>query len=145
MSKKHLNRIAMDMCTPTVERRPTTEDDIREDVFIADFNNAANLYYFLLDILDMTNHDVIDELGGDDTVENKIGYVICLCTDLGDGAPNILYCCVDGKELKDYIVEYESFDGLDFDKADSETLVNILLDELDYEDDDEDDWDEEDY
>ena len=29
--KKHLNRIAVDLCTPTAERRPTTAEDIRNE------------------------------------------------------------------------------------------------------------------
>ena len=142
--KKHLNRIAVDLCTPTAERRPTTAEDIRNDVFIEDFRNSEELYDYVLDLTNMSDEDVIDELGGDDTVENKIDYLIGFCTDPGDGSPNILYCCVDGKELDDDVVdEYDAFDGLDFDSVDSQTLVDILLDEhYYYEDDDEDEWDE---
>ena len=140
--KKHLNRIAVDLCTPTAERRPTTVEDIRNDVFIADFRNSKKLYKFVLDLTNMSDEDVIDELGGDDTVENKIDYLIGFCTDPGDGSPNIQYCCVDGKELGD-VVCYDFFDGLDFDSVDSQTLVDILLDEHCYEDDEyEDDEDE---
>lgn len=142
--KKHLNRIAVDLCTPTAERRPTTAEDIRNDVFIEDFRNSEELYEFVLDLVNMDDEDVIDELGNDDSVENKIDYLIDFCADPGDGSPNILYCCVDGKELDDDVVdEYDAFDGLDFDSVDSQTLVDILLDEhYYYEDDDEDEWDE---
>ena len=133
--KKHLNRIAVDLCTPTAERRPTTAEDIRNDVFIEDFRNSEELYEFVLDLTNMDDEDVIDELGGDDTVENKIDYLIGFCTDPGDGSPNIQYCCVDGKELDD-VLTYDSFDGLNFDSIDSETLVDILLDEHYYDDDD---------
>ena len=136
--KKHLNRIAVDLCTSTAERRPTTVEDIRNDVFIADFRNSKKLYEFVLDLTNMDDEDVIDELGSDDTVENKINYLIEFCTDPGDGSPNILYCCVDGKELED-VVCYDSFDGLDFDNADEQTLVDILLDEHCYEDDEDED------
>lgn len=140
--KKHLNRIAVELCTPTAERRPTTAEDIRNDVFIADFRNSKKLYKFVLDLTNMSDEDVIDELGGDDTVENKIDYLIGFCTDPGDGSPNIQYCCVDGKELDD-VVCYDFFDELDFDSVDSQTLVDILLDEHCYEDDEyEDDEDE---
>ena len=142
--KKHLNRIAVDICTPTAERRATTMDDIRNDVFIADFHSSEDLYDFLLDILNMTDKDVIDELGSDDTVENKINYLISFCTDPGDGSPNILYCCVNGKELDEHVVEYDPFDSLDFDKVDSQTLVDILLDEHCYDDDEYDDDEDED-
>lgn len=90
----------------------------------------------------MDDEDVIDELGSDDTVENKINYLISFCTDPGDGSPNIQYCCVNGKELDD-VVEYDDFDEVDFDDADSETLVDILLDNHEYEDED-DEWDEDD-
>ena len=139
--KKHLNRIAVDLCTPTAERRPTTAEDIRNDVFIEDFRNSEELYEFVLDLTNMSDEDVIDELGNDDTVENKIKYLLGFCTDPGDGSPNILYCCVDGKEL-DNVVEYDAFDDVDFDAADSETLVDILLDEHYYDDDDDDEWDD---
>ena len=139
--KKHLNRIAVDLCTPTAERRPTTVEDIRNDVFIEDFRNSEELYEFVLDLTNMSDEDVIDELGNDDSVENKIDYLLGFCMDPGDGSPNILYCCVDGKEL-DNVVCYDSFDGLDFDLVDSETLVDILLDEHYYDDDDEDEWDD---
>lgn len=140
--KKHLNRIAVDLCTPTAERRPTTAGDIRNDVFIADFRNSKKLYKFVLDLTNMSDEDVIDELGGDDTVENKINYLISFCTDPGDGSPNILYCCVEGKELNN-VVEYDAFDGINFDNVDEQTLVDILLDEHCYEDDEyEDDEDE---
>lgn len=140
--KKHLNRIAVELCTPTAERRPTTAEDIRNDVFIADFRNSKKLYKFVLDLTNMDDEDVIDELGGDDTVENKIKYLLGFCTDPGDGSPNIQYCCVDGKELED-VVCYDFFDGINFDNVDEQTLVDILLDEHCYEDDEyEDDEDE---
>ena len=89
----------------------------------------------------MSDEDVIDELGNDDTVENKIKYLLGFCMDPGDGSPNIQYCCVDGKEL-DNVLTYDSFDGLNFDNADSETLVDILLDEHYYDDDDDEEWDD---
>lgn len=139
--KKHLNRIAVDLCTPTAERRPTTAEDIRNDVFIEDFRNSEELYEFVLDLTNMSDEDVIDELGNDDSVENKIDYLLGFCMDPGDGSPNIQYCCVDGKEL-DSVLTYDSFDGLNFDSIDSETLVDILLDEHYYDDDDEDEWDD---
>ena len=140
--KKHLNRIAVDLCTPTAERRPTTAEDIRNDVFIEDFRNSEELYEFVLDLTNMDDEDVIYELGGDDTVENKIKYLLGFCDDPGDGSPNIQYCCVDGKEL-DNVLTYDSFDGLNFDSIDSQTLVDILLDEHYYDDDDdEDEWDD---
>lgn len=141
--KKHLNRIAVDLCTPTAERRPTTAEDIRNDVFIADFRNSKKLYEFVLDLVNMDDEDVIDELDGDDTVENKINYLIEFCTDPGDGSPNILYCCVDGKEVNS-VVEYDAFDGINFDNVDEQTLVDILLDEHCYDDDDEEDDEDED-
>lgn len=131
--KKHLNRIAVDLCIPTAERRPTTAEDIRNDVFIEDFRNSKKLYEFVLDLTNMDDEDVID-----DTVENKINYLIEFCADPGDGSPNIQYCCVDGKELDDVLC-YDSFDGLDFDSIDSQTLVDILLDEHCYEDDEDED------
>ena len=62
--KKHLNRIAVDLCIPTAERRPTTAEDIRNDVFIEDFRNSEELYEFVLDLTNMSDEDVIDELGG---------------------------------------------------------------------------------
>ena len=139
--KKHLNRIAVDLCTPTAERRPTTAEDIRNDVFIEDFRNSEELYEFVLDLTNMSDEDVIDELGNDDSVENKIKYLLGFCMDPGDGSPNIQYCCVDGKEL-DNVLTYDSFDGLNFDNADSETLVDILLDEHYYDDDDDEEWDD---
>lgn len=142
--KKHLNRIAVDLCTPTAERRPTTAEDIRNDVFIEDFRNSEELYEFVLDLTNMSDEDVIDELDGDDTVENKIKYLLGFYDDPSDGSPNIQYCCVDGKELDD-VLTYDSFDGLNFDSIDSETLVDILLDEYGYyDDDDEDEWDDDD-
>ena len=140
--KKHLNRIAVDLRTPTAERRPTTAKDIRNDVFIADFRNSKKLYKFVLDLTNMDDEDAIDELDGDNTVEDKINYLIEFCTDPGDGSPNILYCCVEGKELNN-VVEYDAFDGINFDNVDEQTLVDILLDEHCYEDDEyEDDEDE---
>lgn len=139
--KKHLNRIAAELCTPTAERRPTTAEDIRNDVFIADFRNSKNLYKFVLDLTNMSDEDVIDELGNDDSVENKINYLISFCTDPGDGSPNILYCCVEGKELED-VVCYDSFDGINFDNVDEQTLVDILLDEHCYDDDDDEDYED---
>lgn len=140
--KKHLNRIAVDLCTATAERRPTTAEDIRNDVFIEDFRNSEELYEFVLDLTNMSDEDVIDELGSDDSVENKINYLIGFCTDPGDGSPNIQYCCVDGKQLDDDVVCYDSFDGLDFDSIDSQTLVDILLAEHYYDDDDDEEWDD---
>lgn len=142
--KKHLNRIAVDLCTPTAERRPTTAEDIRNDVFIEDFRNSEELYEFVLDLTNMDDEDVIYELDGDDTVENKIKYLLGFCTDPGDGSPNIQYCCVDGKEL-DNVLTYDAFDDVDFDDADSETLVDILLDEYEYSEDDDDEWDDDEW
>ena len=136
--KKHLNRIAVDLCTPTAERRLTTAEDIRNDVFIADFCNSKKLYKFVLYLTNMDDEDIIDELGNDDSVENKINYLISFCTDPGDGLPNILYCCVEGKELNN-VVEYDVFDGINFDNVDEQTLVDILLDEHCYEDDEDED------
>lgn len=134
--KKHLNRIAVDLCTPTAERRPTTAKDIRNDVFIEDFRNSEELYEFVLDLMNMSDEDIIDELGENEPIVNKIDYLISFCTDPGDGSPNIQYCCVDGKEL-DYVVCYDSFADLDFDSIDSQTLVDILLVYYDDDDDDE--------
>lgn len=139
--KKHLNRIAVDLCTPTKERRLTTAKDIRNDVFIKDFRNSEELYEFVLDLMNMFDVGVIDVLGGDETIVNKIDYLISFCTDPGDGSPNIQYCCADGKEL-DYVVCYGPFADLDFDTIGSQTLVDILLDEHYYDDDGIDDIDE---
>lgn len=127
--KKHLNRVAVDLCIPIVERRPTTATDIKNDIFIADFHNSEDLYEFVLDLMNMNDKDIIDELGSADTLENKINYLLSFYTDSSDCSPNILYCCVDGKQLDENVVKYDSFDDLDFDSIDSQTLVDILLDE----------------
>lgn len=70
--KKHLNRIAVDLCTPTAERRPSTADDIREDVFIEDFSNPEELYEFVLDLVNMDDEDDINEEVDTDSVDKKL-------------------------------------------------------------------------
>ena len=136
------NRIIYDKCTPTRERRPTTRDDIMDDVVVKDFDTAEELYDELLNILDIYEDE--EELEG--SLNERIKTLLSWFNDPGDGSPNILYLLLDGEEISGTL-PYDELEGLNLRTVKQEDLQKALIDadiEMGYIDDEEDEYDEDD-
>ena len=119
------NRLVWDDCTPTYERRATTEEDIENDIHVKEFNTAEEL---LSELVDLANAEE-DELEEDST-EGKIEELLSWFNDPGDGSPNIFYISVNGKEL-DEVYPYDELEYLDLATCSERDVKDALLGEDD--------------
>lgn len=131
------NRLIWDYCSATADRRPTTVEDIREDIHVEDYNSASELVERLCDLI---NYDSVEEFceeseidvnNYDEIVEAALNYL----SDPGDGSPNILYCKVNGKVV-DNSGYYDMADELDLATASEEEVIDYLIQTGEFEDED---------
>lgn len=133
-------RLIYDLCNPTRDRRPTTEDDI-DDVIIEEFDNLEDCWETLCDLMDFDEDDLEYELdmGADAEPEDKIKVLLDSPIDPGDGSPNIQYLSVNGKEWDlPGICAYDCFENLDLENCSLKELREAWLEE--FAEEDEDDW-----
>ena len=135
-------RLIYDECNPTRDRRPTTVEDVENDIHVEDFDSIPEVIEALnedyMEIADNYEIDPDDEMAVLDTV-------IDILSDPGDGSYNILYLGIDGKEY--YNGSYDGMETLDLETASEEDVKDAILAADEYEDDydydeDEDDVDE---
>lgn len=142
-------RMIYDDCTPTADRRPTTKEDIYDDVHIEEFDDIDELYDRLLDMAGIDREE--DEEGyieeGEELPpikERCISLLGCF-EDPGDGSPNVLYLNIDGEEINENVWPYDGMEDLDLvDCSEEEVQENIIANYGYFEDDDWDDEEEED-
>ena len=127
-------RLIWDDCSPTLNRRPTTDEDIQEDIHIKEFDNEDD---FVQHILDLTNSDMDDlEDAEGSTPFDKAVSLMGYCDDPGDGSPNFLYLSVDGEENTLSTYPYDCLSDLDLENCSEEEIKKVLIDnnDEDYED-----------
>ena len=64
------NRIIYDLNTPCRDRRPTTKEDIINDIHVKDYDSAKDLLDDLIDLLDENKENVYEWLVDDDILYN---------------------------------------------------------------------------
>lgn len=146
-------RLIYDRCTPTADRRPTTIQDVEDDIHIEQFDKEEDLLDKLLDLAGYDEEDLEDyDLPENATVKDKIETILSYFEDPGDGSPNILYVSIDGQEL-DGDMPYDCISDIDLETCSRDELVSYIQNEFadedylddDFDDDDEDYDDEEDW
>ena len=140
-----LNRLIWDDCTPTRDRRPTTSEDIEDDIHVIDYSDADEVLEKICRLAGYDVDEVYDEMLEDNpdttpSVVEAINYVKGYFSDFGDGSPNILYCCVNGQEvIKDL---YDCLRGYDLKTISEEEAKDVIqyaeFGDMDISDDDED-------
>ena len=133
-------RLIWDDSTPCADRRPTTPEDLEDDIHVVDYESEEDL---LNELLELSGYDPEDiELDETLTPEELIKKVIRLFDDVGDGSPNILYVSIGGKEISGSL-PYDSLSNIDLEKATREEVIETLKREFEDEDEDSDEDDEE--
>ena len=99
-------RLIWDECNPTIDRRPTTSEDIENDIHLQEFDNEEELLNKLAEMVGYSEEDLED--CGDDNRE-KIDCLLSTMSDPGDGTPNILFLSIDDDIIQDWL---EQIDGL---------------------------------
>ena len=84
-------RLIWDDCTPTKERRPTTESDIWDDIHIEEFNSKDEFAAFIIG--HFLDGDDLEEYG-EDPFAAALNFIEISNDDPGDGSPNFLYVSV---------------------------------------------------
>lgn len=133
-------RLIWDDCTPTGERRPTTESDIWDDIHIEDFNSKDEFVAFIIGYFLDGDND-LEEYGAD-PFEAALNFIESSNDDPGDGSPNFLYISLNGKELNEFTLPYDSLLDLDLEHISENNLKQAMI-EYEFGDDDEEEWDEE--
>jgi len=122
-------RLIWDDCTPTRERRPTTEQDIEEDIHIVDYDTAEDMFQAVLDLAgyDEDDLDIDYNLSMKEKIEEVLGYL----DDPGDGSPNILYASIYGVELAG-TMPYDDLNGLDLEHINEKQLIKVIKGSVEY-------------
>ena len=151
-------KLVVDLCTPTIERRPTTIEDIYDDFKVLEFNSKKELANELARMSGYKNlkefkQELADE-GDDlddydfegDELDKICQYFLSGMSDPGDGSPNIQYISINDKPVyEDYWMTYDTLsDNMDLlAHGSEEDIIKYYLkyeydyveDEDDYEDD----------
>lgn len=139
-------RIIYDDCTPTMDRRPTTRQDIYDDIHIVEFDDIDELYDWLLDMVGIDRQEDEEEyveagLKLPDIKERCIS-LLRYFDDPGDGSANILYLNIGGEEIDENVWPYDGMEELDLANCSEEEVQQNIIDNNEYLEDDEDDWDD---
>lgn len=123
-------KLIYDECNPTRDRRPTTEEDVENDIHVEEFNSVKDL---MEELAYLAGYDSLDEFLYEANMDANdsdavISELLSYFTDPGDGSANIFYLNVDGKEFDD-VMPYDSVAALDLSKATKEDVVNAILGE----------------
>lgn len=130
-------RLIWDDCRPTIDRRPTTYEDIENDIHLQEFESEDDLIKHLCD-LSACNEDDLKECGEDNRA--KIDYLLSSMNDRGDGTPNILFLSIDGDIIQDWL---EEVDGLTCSEQDVKDEQMKYVEDRPWEYDEEFDFDDE--
>ena len=133
-------RLIWDDCEPTIDRRPTTREDIETGIHLQEFESENDLIKHLCDLSDYDESD-LEDYGEDNRA--KIDFLLSSMSDPGDGTPNILFLSIDGDIIQDWL---EEVDGLTCSEQDvkNEQMKSLEDEPWDYEEEfDFDDEDEE--
>ena len=126
-------RLIWDDCIPTRERRPTTEEDIEDDINVEDYTSEERMLNQLLELAGYDEEDL--DLDANASAKSKMEELLNCFDDPSDGSPNILYASINGKPLKGSL-PYDSLEGLDLETATQEEVVEKVKGEFASEDDD---------
>lgn len=130
MENKTLNILAWDDCTPTKDRRPTTEDDIEDDIHLEKFNTPEELYAKVLEVAGFDDEEIMDDFisngNKNPTLKEKIEDAIGYLGDPGDGSANILCCKVNGEDCEG-ACPYDYLENFDFEHNDEEDLKDHIF------------------
>ena len=105
-------RIVLDWCTPTRERRPTTAEDIINDIEIIEGSGTLRDLTQKLDYEYFYDPKSGEEYYFDDdddynyiiskySIEDILEELLSDWQDPGDGTPNVFYIAINGKEIPD--------------------------------------------
>lgn len=133
-------RVVLDMCTPTAERRTTTEDDIRDDIRVIEGRGTLKDFMHATGLSDeLVDEDEYKEALSDGTIEDTVVNLIGdYRGDPGDGTPNVFYLSINGEEVINEPY-YDIDSELLAHGSPEEIVTNILENNPDiYEDGDED-------
>lgn len=123
------NFLIVDNCTPTRERRKTTEEDIYRDVWCRTYDNPEELLETLIYFASGSHSGYHFENDDAPTLE-KIKEVLRYFEDPGDGSKNILSCIVNGQHVEGEH-PYDCLDGLDLDQnADMDEIRDAIIAEF---------------
>lgn len=112
-------KLVWDEATPTRDRRPTTPDDIWNDVHLEEGEELNSLYDRLVEIYDVDEEDYPR-----DALVESIKDLASIGDDLGDGSPNILFLKVGGG----IVIDVEYFDsGIDYDNMNEDDIKLSMI------------------
>ena len=118
-------RLIWDDCTPTRDRRPTTAQDIEDDIHVRDFSSKKEFADFILNMLDYNDPYALDDLEGDSMFQKALT-AMSYCDDPGDGSPNFLYMSINGKEYDTVTYIYDCMQTLDLEHCSEEDVKEVL-------------------
>lgn len=130
-------RLIWDDCEPTIDRRPTTREDIETGIHLQEFESENDLIKHLCDLSDYDESD-LEDYGEDNRA--KIDFLLSSMSDPGDGTPNILFLSIDGDIIQDWL---EEVDGLTCSEQDVKDEQMKSLEEEPWDYDEEFDFDDE--
>ena len=124
-------KIIYDLCTPTKDRRPSTADDVYDDIHVDKLSNEKALKDVLNKLTWLDEDEVAEDLGKDiddvsieEYAEASLGYL----EDPGDGSPNVLYLNINGKEIPGSLT-YDCLKNLNLENATKEDVVKAIIGE----------------
>ena len=143
-------RAIYDDCTPTRDRRPTTREDIENDIHVEEFNSIPEL----IDTWEGDYTDVAEDFEIDPANETDVlNAVLDTYNDPGDGSINVLYLSIDGVPYQhDSVMPYDGMEKLNLEHATEDEIKDQQIkwyedeygfdEDDDYEDDEESDSEE---
>ena len=126
-------RLIWDDCQPTRDRRPTTSEDIEDDIHVVDYDREEDVLDELLGLAGYDEEDL--DFDAEMTIYDKIEKLLSVFDDPGDGSPNILYASLNGEEL-DGSLPYDCLDGLDLETITEDEVIKAVKGEFVEDDDD---------
>ena len=124
-------RLIYDLCTPTADRRPTTVEDIENDIQVVELDSKEEILEHLLNLANYEEDELEEfDLPDDASIDDKIDLALGFFEDPGDGSPNILYLSIDGKEV-DGTLPYDCLEDLDLETCTREDVIEACLENAD--------------
>lgn len=116
-------RLIWDECTPTMNRRPATAEDIDNDIHLEEFLNLEDL---LDKLLELTGFDIddLESLDTEERIDELASYL--QFTDPSSGSPYVLFLSINNKIILDSL-QLEGLNGLTCSEEDvKDSLKNNL-------------------